>query len=81
MQGGGGVESGGGSSSSSSGKAKGKCKRKRDEGQADFDVRKLLKVSDTIRVGVNSEDNEATIEVRGRRDHQALYDERVHGLR
>ncbi|CAM9858108.1 unnamed protein product [Ectocarpus sp. 6 AP-2014] len=66
-EGDGGAESGGGSSNSSSGKTKGKGKRKRDEGQADFDVRKLLKVSDTIRVGVNSEDNEATIEDIGER--------------
>ncbi|CAM9758820.1 unnamed protein product [Ectocarpus sp. 4 AP-2014] len=66
-EGDGGVESGSGGSSSSGGKAKGKGKRKRDEGQADFDVRKLLKVSDTIRVGVNSEDNEATIEGIGER--------------
>lgn len=52
---------------------KGKGKRKRDEGASvagsasgpppQFDVRKLLKVSDSIRVGVNAEDNETTVKV------------------
>lgn len=49
------------------GKGKGKGKRKRDGAagtkQQPFDARKVLKVSDTIRVGVNAEDNESTVEV------------------
>eukprot|EP00752_Nemacystus_decipiens_P012660 g11214.t1 len=48
------------------GKGKGKGKRKRDglasTSQQPFDARKVLKVSDTIRVGVNTEDNESTVE-------------------
>lgn len=48
------------------GKSKGK-KRKRDGAAGDpqqpFDARKVLKVTDTIRVGVNNEDNESTVEV------------------
>ncbi|CAM9883365.1 unnamed protein product [Pylaiella littoralis] len=43
---------------------KGKGKRKREE-KAEFDIRKLLKVSDIIRIGANTEDNESTVEAVG----------------
>lgn len=56
------------------GKGKGKGKRRMTSppaggvGQASngmgLDVRKMLKVSDTIRVGVNQEDNESAVQVK-----------------
>lgn len=61
---------GGANNSDDGGKGRGKGKRKRGSSagtagrpQQAFDARKVLKVSDTIRVGVNTEDNESTVEV------------------
>ena len=52
------------------GKGKGKGKRRMPAPLAgSLDVRKFLKVSDTVRVGLNREDNEATVKVRTRGKH------------